>query len=135
MTLTYSPRDDQVDEIATRIFQPDTLVTYEYDETSRRATPIEPEKHLMHAVLEDAINMFQLHLSAKTRQQRRLFLDAQTWIWAKQDDWPFSFENICAVLGLDPQFLRNGLSRWRDRYERESGGRPLHYPRLRRAGQ
>lgn len=29
--------------------------------------------------------------------------------------WPFSFVNICAVLGLDPAYIRFKLKRWRER--------------------
>ena len=28
-------------------------------------------------------------------------------------DWLFSFENICEVLGFDPQYVRQGLVRWK----------------------
>ena len=31
----------------------------------------------------------------------------------KNSDWPFSFENICEVLGFDPAYLRQGLLRWK----------------------
>jgi len=34
--------------------------------------------------------------------------------WFLNDDprWLFSFLNICAVLGLDPGYIRLGLKRW-----------------------
>ena len=59
MEATYTHREENVDELVTRVFQPDTLVPYEYFTTSQRSIPLEPEKHLMHAILEDAINCFQ----------------------------------------------------------------------------
>lgn len=37
--------------------------------------------------------------------------DAEQWINARNADWPFSFENICAVLNLDAAALREGLRR------------------------
>ena len=32
----------------------------------------------------------------------------------RNDDWLFSFENLCEVLGLDPDFVRSGLARWKE---------------------
>jgi hypothetical protein len=138
MTLTTTTREDHGDEILTRIFQADSLMPYEYFENARRKLPLEPEKHLMQAILEDAINTFRLHVGAKSGRQRKLFLDAQRWIWSKNEDWPFSFENICTVLGLDPGFLRNGLARWKEQHQ--TAARPAslpgsHYPAMRRAGR
>ena len=68
----------------------------------------------MHAILEEAIKTYRLHVSAKRGREYRLFLDAQLWIMARNDDWLFSFENICEVLGLDPDFVRSGLTRWKE---------------------
>jgi hypothetical protein len=135
MDSTHTSREENVDELVTRIFQPDTLVPYEYFTTSQRSIALEPEKHLMHAILEDAINTFRLHQGAAGGRQRKLFLDAQRWIWARNDEWPFSYENICSALGLDPQFLRSGLARWKE--EREANAatkRSSRYPALRRVG-
>ena len=136
MTLTYSSRDDHSEDVLTRIFQTDTLTPYEYLANSRRTLPLEPEKHLMQAILEDAINTFRLHVGTKSGRQRKLFLDAQRWIWARSDDWPFSFENVCATLGLDPQFLRSGLARWKEQHSQPDvvRARP-RYPEMRRVGQ
>jgi len=136
MTFTNTIHEDHNDDMVTRIFQSDTLVPYEYFANSQRTAPLEPEKHLMHAILEDAINTFRLHQGATAGRQRKLFLDAQRWIWAHNDDWPFSFENICSALGLDPQFLRSGLARWKQQHEANAEAkRSSRYPALRRVGQ
>ncbi|HYJ15337.1 MAG TPA: hypothetical protein VE170_07590 [Candidatus Limnocylindria bacterium] len=68
----------------------------------------------MHAILEEAIKTYRMNVSAKGGRDYRLFLDVQTWIMARNDDWLFSFENICEVLGLDPDFVRSGLTRWKE---------------------
>ena len=31
--------------------------------------------------------------------------------------WPFSFENVCGILKLDPDYLRRGLFRWCERQD------------------
>lgn len=76
----------------------------------------------MHAILEEAIKTFRMHASSKSGRDYRHFLDAQLWIMARNDDWLFSFENICEVLGLDPDFVRSGLTRWK---EQQSGLAPV----------
>ena len=68
---------------------------------------------LMHAVLEDAFNCFQKLFSATTgKRSQRLAREAERWFFDDDTRWPFSFVNICAVLGLDPEYIRLGLKRW-----------------------
>jgi hypothetical protein len=35
--------------------------------------------------------------------------EAERWLMSLDGDWPFSFENSCVVLGLDPGALRRGI--------------------------
>ena len=111
MKFTNSPQENHVDEMAMRVFHPDTLVPYQYLSTFQRSAPLEPEKRLMHAILEDAVTSCRLYFGAKTKHHRKLFRDARQWIWSRDDKWLFSFENVCAALGLDAQCLRTGLAR------------------------
>lgn len=77
----------------------------------------EGEKLLRVAVLEDAVNCFHKHALSppEVRRKRRLFLEAEQWFFGEDEvDWPFSFENVCAVLGLNPDYIRRGLRRWRE---------------------
>ena len=54
----------------------------------------------MFAVLEDAIYCFQSYASAQDSIRSRLFLQAKDWLMEDDDDdWLFSFANICAVFG------------------------------------
>ena len=111
MDLTSSPQDNFVDDMTMRVFHPDTLLPYQYFATFQRSTPLEPEKRLMHAILEDAVTSCRLYFAAETKHHKKLFRDARQWIWSRDDKWLFSFENVCAALGLDEQCLRNGLAR------------------------
>jgi hypothetical protein len=94
------------------LFQPDSLLAAHYFETLRRKTILEPEKRLMLAILEDAINCFQDNLPAQSLRRRRLFEEAEEWIVEADGDWVFSFENICEALGFNPAYVRQGLLRW-----------------------
>ena len=73
------------------------------------------EVALMRAVLEDAINCFQKQPLKSGRRAQRLVGEAEEWLFRDDSHWPFSFVNICAVLGLDPEYIRLGLKRWRQR--------------------
>jgi len=100
------------DERIGSIFQPDSLLSVHYFGTLRRKTILEPEKRLMLAILEDAIHCFQDNILARNVRGRRLFEEAEEWIVEVDDNWVFSFENICETLGFNPAYVRQGLLRW-----------------------
>ncbi|TAJ98364.1 hypothetical protein EPO44_11760 [bacterium] len=104
-----------VEEKVASLFQPDTLLPAQYLETFRKKGYLEPEKRLMLAVLEDAIACFQKYPFARDSKGRALFREAEEWIVEEGSDWLFSFENICEVLALDPQYVRQGLLRWKQK--------------------
>ena len=69
------------------------------------------ERALMLAILEDAAWCI-----IRARQRRRLRYtirvlaeDATSWVRAEDHAWPFSFVNICDVLGVDAGALRARL--------------------------
>jgi hypothetical protein len=41
--------------------------------------------------------------------ERELYLDAYTWVIADNQRWPFSFRNVCKLLHLAPDELRQDL--------------------------
>jgi len=73
-----------------------------------------PEKRLMLAVLEGAVDDFQRCVTAHDRAGQRRFHEAEGWFESSDTDWPYSFQNICQALGLDAGYLRAGLRRLRD---------------------
>ena len=90
-------------------------VVWLFQRDMRRTDYGEPERELMFAVLEDAIYCFQSYASAQDSIRSRLFLQAKDWLMEDDDDdWLFSFANICAVFGLSPQYIRAGLLRRKD---------------------
>lgn len=101
-----------VDERISLLFQPDTLSAEEYLGNYRRKTALEPEKTLVLAVLEDGIRCFQDNASARSGKKKRLFEEAQHWLFSEDSDWLFSFTSVCALLGFDPDYIRRGLKKW-----------------------
>ncbi len=74
------------------------------------AGPAAGERALMRAVLEDAVQCLG-GLVGPGRQRRQLAADARAWIAANDVRWPFSFDNVCDGLGLEPSSLRGRLLR------------------------
>lgn len=73
----------------------------------------EGEQKLMLAVLENAIEDFQKHVLASDKRGKELFQEAEEWILETNSPSFFSFENICAHLDLDPDYVRRGFMRWK----------------------
>jgi hypothetical protein len=112
-----SAKDDNglaVDEKLASLFQPDTLLAAQYFDNLRRRT-LEPEKRLMLAVLEDAVRCFEDNLSAQAGGKKKLFDEAEQWITERDGDWIFSFDRVCEALGFTPEYVRQGLLRWKEK--------------------
>jgi hypothetical protein len=72
----------------------------------RYADPARPSRMLMQAVLEDAIRTFLHHTPARTTRARRIWQEEFTWLTARDRGHPFTFENVCDALGIEPRALR-----------------------------
>ncbi|MGD0947795.1 MAG: hypothetical protein ABSA52_10210 [Candidatus Binatia bacterium] len=108
-------RDCIVNDTFSHLLQPDTLLPSQYFAILKRKGAHEPERRLVVAVLEDAVDCFQKHIHARDEKARQLFVDAEEWISSEDRSWPFSFENVCDLLQINPQYLRRGLMAWKDR--------------------
>jgi hypothetical protein len=75
--------------------------------------PLERERRLVLAILEEAVRSYQHYAFATNRRGRRLFGETCEWFDSHDNTWIFSFENICYALDLDPDHIREGLTRWR----------------------
>lgn len=94
------------------MLEPDTLSSYQYFDRWRGAGCLEPERRLILAVLE-AVDCFQENVLRQGRKQEELFDEAQCWFFDDETEWPFSFLNVCDALGLDANYFRSGLKRWK----------------------
>src|SRR5262249_51938926 len=113
----------------TDLFAPDIVLPEQFFEGARRDSQASGEKALMLAVLEDGIRCFQEHLRTPRSNPRLLSQQAEAWIRAVDYEWPFSFNNVCETLGIDPAALRAALLGWKakrlaDRSLGENGPTP-----------
>ena len=74
----------------------------------------EPQKRLMAAVLHAVIDdcrggSLYRRSTGKGVVDARDARNAMTYVASTDRTWPFSFENLCEVLGLDVTTLRNAL--------------------------
>jgi len=97
------------------MFQPDTLLGEDYAANFRRKIPLEPERTLLLAVLEDGIRCFQENLFAVNGKRRTLFEEAREWLFSEDANWFCSFVSICTLLNLEPNYVRRGLRDWEAR--------------------
>lgn len=74
----------------------------------------QPECQLLWAILEEAVGTYIKYTTAKSQRGQRLFREANDWIMQDDYTWLCSFVNICHILGVDPDYLRTGLQRWRE---------------------
>lgn len=109
-----------LDEKLASLFQPDMLLSVQYFQNMHTRTILKPEKRLMLAVLEDAINCFQDNVLAHSGRRKRLFEEVEEWFLEEGNDWLFSFGNICEVLELNSQYVRRGLLHWKDKQQPQS---------------
>jgi len=100
------------DENFGRMIEPDILVSGEYARVYGKRV-FEPEEQLMVSVLEKGVADFRRMIFARDKKGARRFAEAESWILSDDSDWVFSFSNCCAVLGIEPGYLRKGLLAWR----------------------
>lgn len=91
----------------------DILTSFEYLKTFQRRDHMLPEMKLMFAVLTNAIECMQKYAGAESRRCRKIFQEAEAWIFSGKSQAIYSFEYVCEALQLDPSYLRKGLMRWR----------------------
>lgn len=108
-------RDDLVGE--GRLFEPDIMLPAQYFAVLRKSAPQGPEYHLVFAMLQDAVECVQKYRFSVDPNGRELYVDAYDWIASEDRQWPFAFENVCDILKINPEYLRNGLFRWCERQE------------------
>jgi hypothetical protein len=91
-------------------FEPDFLVPAQFFDLTRRRSMLDGEPRLIFAVLEDAVRCYVKTANSSRRGDREQFDEVQRWFHAEaRIHSPFSFENICDVLGIERVSLRARL--------------------------
>ena len=83
------------------------------------------EQRLMLAILNNALDSFFKYRRATDEKGKAIFQEVEAWIGEKNNDWIFSFENVCESVGINASYLRAGLYRG---MESEPTRHPRFYP-------
>lgn len=94
---------------------PDVILPEQHFDRSLGLEEVSGERALMLAVLEDGIRCYQEHLHSTRVRARLQARQAERWIRSDDWEWPFSFNNICESLSIEPQILREKLLQPRPR--------------------
>ncbi len=125
--------ESNLDERFAGVLAPDAMLPSQYFGALRSGTPLSGERRLMVAVLEDALHCYQKYVDSDDPRQRQMFTEAEEWIESDEPTWFFSFPNVCHTLDLDPDYVREGLRKWRDARSTSAGEEETQEPPLRRA--
>jgi hypothetical protein len=77
-------------------------------------TPEDPisetsQRELASGILEQVAEDLRRFHGATSAVERELYHDAYRWVISDDCSWPFSFLNVCQVLKLAPEILRQDL--------------------------
>jgi hypothetical protein len=97
------------------VFAPDILMPVQYYDSMRRDNSDVPLKRLMIAVLQDALRCFQFGAHSKSSSRLKSYYEVQEWLFGETHEGPFSFQSVCDVLEIAPEYLRMGLAALRKR--------------------
>jgi len=96
------------------LFRSDTLAPHEYWTVNRPNRFLQPELELMLAVLEDALPCYFNNVQMRRRREKKIFKETEEWFFSTENEGVFTFENICALLGIDPGYIRRGLTLFKE---------------------
>ncbi len=107
-----------------RIFEPDVTLSGELLPPNLGLP--EPERMLMIAVLEDAAHCLLKSCTATVdRKLRALYAETDEWFRSPEHTELYAYENVCAVLGIDADWLRRRLFRLVDERRATAGVTPV----------
>src|SRR5229473_2998446 len=67
------------------------------------------QRELASGVLKQAVQDLRRFHGATSAIKRELYLDAYSWLTSDDCSWPFSFLNVCQLLNLTPDIVRQEL--------------------------
>ena len=102
----------------------DAVMPAQFYPARRGSASVEPIMRLMGGILADAVRSYQRNFEAQGASRRQEFRETRHWLFDAKEDGPFSFEDICEALDIDPRRLRELIIRW------EKNKRPGDKPRM-----
>ena len=116
------------DDFLARIVEPDVFLPSEFYGSGGLSRQLDGEKRLMIAILKDAVECLNKYRGARSSFGSRQYENALEWIEDDGTQWLFSFNNICDLLGFDPDYLRKVLIKKESRYANSARGKIYSLP-------
>jgi hypothetical protein len=116
------------DDFLARILEPDIFLPSQFYGTAGLSRQLEGEKRLMIAILKDAVECLDKYRGARSSSGRSHYQNALEWVEDKSTDWLFSFNNICDLLGFDPDYMREVLLKREGKSEKSVRGKIYSFP-------
>ena len=70
-------------------------------------------RRLMLAVMNEALQTYATGLTSRSVARRSDAHKVEAWTGNDSTDWPFDFVNVCAALGVDPDYIRARMRKLR----------------------
>lgn len=106
------------DDFLARILEPDIFLPSQFYGSGALSRKLEGEKRLMIAVLKDAVECLDKYRDSRSSAGQSQYENAIEWVEDSSNDWLFSFNNICDLLGFDPEYIREVLLKRENRYNK-----------------
>jgi hypothetical protein len=90
---------------------PETVLPEQFQRMWGGTRTVTPERALLVAVLWQAADDLRAHGNVRRAHSRVLYRHAYRWVTSDDRSWPYSFLNVCDVLGLSAGSLRAELLR------------------------
>jgi len=111
------------DDFLARILEPDTCLPSQFYGNRGLSRQLEGEKRLMIAVFKDAVECLEKYRNSRNSLSRELYQNSLEWIEDQSTEWLFSFDNICGLLGFDPDYTRSFLVKREQKLARPGKGK------------
>jgi hypothetical protein len=116
------------DDFLARIVEPDVFLPSQFYGTGGLSRQLDGEKRLMIAILKDAVECLSKYRGARSSSRRSQYQSALEWVEDKGTDWLFSFNNICDLLGFDPDYLRQVLLKKEGNFAKSGRAKIYSFP-------
>lgn len=88
------------------VLVPMAMRPVQFQEIWSRSRAVSGERGLALAVVQEALDDLARYRFARRRRPQRLYAEAYAWVASDDRSWPYSFVNLCEVLGLAVEPIR-----------------------------
>ncbi len=108
-TASISETRMETDIVIGEILAPTAIRPVQFYEVWSKTRARTAEQRLALEVLKQAVLDLQKYRYARRSKRQRLYMEAYSWVASSDLSWPYSFVNICEMLNLSPEHLREEL--------------------------